>query len=246
MAEDLENLYQRLTLTEGEDTEVFVERDTLEEASLRRERCLCSQLLTSRHYNKEALFNANGKRKVLCEGSWAFDKSLLLMGEIDGKQPTNQIQLKHGSFWVRAHNLPFSARAKNLGSRLAVLLFVLKRWMWMKAASRGGEYMRLRYTVRNIRSENHGIKPLKQAEVTEVQSENHGMITELNYGKQIFEKMIEENSITSHKKGKAVTGDSLDPGMMHHVEIQGEKEAQVVLGHFDRNRLGLGKIARLP
>ncbi|CAI9775160.1 unnamed protein product [Fraxinus pennsylvanica] len=64
-------------------TEVFVEGDTLEEASLRGERCLY----------------VNDKWKVLREGPWASDKSFLLMGEIDGKQPTNQIQLKHSFFW---------------------------------------------------------------------------------------------------------------------------------------------------
>ncbi|CAI9782167.1 unnamed protein product [Fraxinus pennsylvanica] len=171
MAEDLDNLYQRLTLMDGEETEVLVEGETLEEASVRAERCLCAQLQTAKYYNNEALFgtmrkicrlgrqvwfrelnptffliefeDANDKQKVLREGPWAFDKSLLLMGEIDGKQPISQIQLKHCSFWVRAHNLPFSARAKKRG----VPLFELKMCRWMCVDVRGGEYMRLRVVV---------------------------------------------------------------------------------------------------
>lgn len=111
MTEGLDDFYQRLSLTEGEQEEVLIEGKALEDASSRSERCLFTQLLTSKHYNRDALFNtmrkiwcpgrrvwfrelssttmliefedASDKRKVLREGPWSFDKCLLLVGEVD-------------------------------------------------------------------------------------------------------------------------------------------------------------------
>ncbi|CAI9764252.1 unnamed protein product [Fraxinus pennsylvanica] len=176
MARDLDNLYQQLTLTNGEETEVLVEGETLEEASVRAERCMCAQLQTAKYYNKEALFGtmrkiwrlgrkvwfrelnstffliefeyANDKQKVLREGPWAFDKSLLLMGEIDSKQPISQIQLKHCSFWVRTHNLlPFSARAKKLGYSVGSSFVRVEDVEVDDSGCTWREYMRIRVVV---------------------------------------------------------------------------------------------------
>lgn len=54
MAEDLEKLYKRFSLTDQEDEEIQVEPNMLHDAAFRNGKCLIITLLTNRHYNKEA------------------------------------------------------------------------------------------------------------------------------------------------------------------------------------------------
>ncbi|KAF5463842.1 hypothetical protein F2P56_013970 [Juglans regia] len=50
------------------------------------------------------------KDRVLRDGSWSFDKHLVLMTEVEGCQQVHQIQITEALFWIRLHDLPLIAR----------------------------------------------------------------------------------------------------------------------------------------
>ncbi|XP_042988686.1 uncharacterized protein LOC122316216 [Carya illinoinensis] len=146
MEADLDDLYQRLSLTEQENEAVVVESGDLEESSLCNGKGLVLSLFTEKHFNREAfkvtmkrawrlvrgvkfrdlhsnIFLANfedlrDKEKVLREGPWSFDKHLLLVQEVDGNKQVQQIKIREASFWVRLHDLPLRARNDRVGHRI--------------------------------------------------------------------------------------------------------------------------------
>ncbi|XP_035547259.1 uncharacterized protein LOC118348856 [Juglans regia] len=112
MADDLEFLYQHLSLSEKEKGEIHVESSLLESNITRGERCLVMSLLTDRYYNREALKNMmrkvwqpackvpfkdlgsnlflvefeddRDKQRILWEGPWSFDCYLVLLKQLEG------------------------------------------------------------------------------------------------------------------------------------------------------------------
>lgn len=108
----VEELCERLTLTELEQEELLVEMSPLDEVLSRGNQCLVIKLCTRCPFNKEAFkamlrkiwqlaeliyFHKLGfnlllaefednldKNRVLCDSPWSFDRNLILLQDFDG------------------------------------------------------------------------------------------------------------------------------------------------------------------
>lgn len=128
MVDNLEVLYQKLSLTEQEEEEIHADVQKLEDAVVRNGKCLVLRLLSEISYNKEAFkqtmrkawrpviqmkFRDLGahmmrvefsdtwdKERVNREGPWSFDKNLVLIKEVDGTQQVHQIKFTEAIFWI--------------------------------------------------------------------------------------------------------------------------------------------------
>ncbi|XP_019167797.1 PREDICTED: uncharacterized protein At4g02000-like [Ipomoea nil] len=49
-------------------------------------------------------------QKVLNEGPWSYEQSLLLLKQIEPNTPPHGIHLTHADFWVQAYNIPTGMR----------------------------------------------------------------------------------------------------------------------------------------
>ncbi|XP_041021293.1 uncharacterized protein LOC121262766 [Juglans microcarpa x Juglans regia] len=171
MAEDLEGLYGRLSLTESEEEVVFVDEEVVRDTVRRGERCLIIQFLTLKHYNKEALKqmlrriwrpakmmhiqnldsnfliaefdDVKDKERVVRDGLWTFDKQLALVKDFDGAQQTQMLHLTEASFWVRVHDLPLMARNETVGKLIGNALGIVEEIDLLEGELAWGEYLRI-------------------------------------------------------------------------------------------------------
>ncbi|XP_042958116.1 uncharacterized protein LOC122293664 [Carya illinoinensis] len=171
MADDLEGLYGHISLMESEEEVVFVDEAVVCDTVYRGEKCLIIQLLTMKHYNKEALKQMlrriwrpikpmhiqnldskfliaefeeiKDKERVIRDGPWTFDKQLVLVKDFDGAQQTQMLQLSEALFWVRIHNLPLMAQNETVGKLIGSALGVVEDVDLIEGELSWGEFMRI-------------------------------------------------------------------------------------------------------
>lgn len=118
---DLDNICERLKITDLENEEIVVEFSLVAEVVDSGKNCLLLKLLTSKFYNcetfkatmrnmwrstKSICFHDMGeglliaefelhsdKISVTCDGPWSFDKNLILMKDFDGLQQVKNIKM---------------------------------------------------------------------------------------------------------------------------------------------------------
>ncbi|KAF5464529.1 hypothetical protein F2P56_014601 [Juglans regia] len=172
MEDSLQNLYQRLSLTEKENEEVVVEPEKLADEFVSSGRCLILKLFTERHYHREifkgtmrkawhlvlgvkfrdldstlmlAEFESiKDKEKVLRGGPWSFDNHLVLMAEVDGRSQVHQIKLTTAAFWVRIHDLPLMARTEYVGRLLGSKMGTVEEVDVEAGDMKWGQFLRVR------------------------------------------------------------------------------------------------------
>lgn len=126
MDNNMENLCECLKMTELKKEKIIMELSSIGEVVDRGKTCLLIKLLTKKHFNKEAFKatmkivwrltksvcfhemgaglmlaefeNLNDKNRVLHDGSWNFDKCLILVKEFEGVQQEKNIKLTEVTF----------------------------------------------------------------------------------------------------------------------------------------------------
>ena len=121
MAESLESLWNKMSLTEAEQEGVIVDHEWVQETEAEGENCIIGRLLSSRGVNLDAMRNVFHKiwklkgdliikevdekvyvfrfgswvekERVLIQQPWSFNKALLVMKEFDGKNTADSIEL---------------------------------------------------------------------------------------------------------------------------------------------------------
>lgn len=83
------------------------------------------------------------KQRVLHDGSWNFDKRLLLTQEFEGGMQVRDIDIKETSFWVRILNLPLMARNERVGELVGATMGVFEEVDLKQGEIKWGEYMRI-------------------------------------------------------------------------------------------------------
>lgn len=175
MDDNLDEMYKRLSLTEREEAEVVVESGKLEGITLCGGKGLIMTLLTEKHFNREAFkmtmrrawrpvkgvrfWDLNlvltmvefdyrcDKESVIWEGSWSFDKHLVLVQEVDGRKQAHQIKLTEASFCVRLHDLPLRARNEYVGTMIGKKIGRVEEVDVEKGELALGEFMRVRVVI---------------------------------------------------------------------------------------------------
>ena len=143
MAEELEELWKKLTFTEEEDEGINLNGESTKIAREIGKNCLVMKILTQRSINLEALRktmrmlwrpnravqiseideelflvefgDTKDKKKVLEMCPWSFEKNLVLLQEFERELVPKEINLKWSPFWVQIHNLPLKSMTKETG-----------------------------------------------------------------------------------------------------------------------------------
>ncbi|XP_059429272.1 uncharacterized protein LOC132163092 [Corylus avellana] len=150
MAEELERMCNKISLTEGEKVGITVSEGDVEEIRAKGTNCLVGKLWIEKLVNKEAfksvisriwrtvgqvifkelqdncwLFEFAGrddKRRVLEGRPWSFDRHALVLNDFDGKTPPSQMQFRHSPVWIQVHDMPLLCMNRGVGIKIGASL----------------------------------------------------------------------------------------------------------------------------
>ena len=143
MADELEELWKKLTFTEDEGEDIELGSNSKRAAKEIRKNCVVMKILTQRtiiiealrknlkmHWKpnkgvqifeiEEDLFlvefgDGRDKKKVMEMCPWSYEKQLILMQEFEGEMVPKEIKLQWVPFWVQMYNLPLKSMTKEAG-----------------------------------------------------------------------------------------------------------------------------------
>ena len=146
MAQELQDAWQRLTLTEEEEAVVVCEDETLSDREDQVALCLLGKLHTTHSFNVGAMktvmkngwratkgviikeldcnlftfqfFDKGDKEYVLNEGPWAFDGNILLLKQMTGLEQPSEVVFDKVRFWVKAYDVPVLKHTYNFAKFL--------------------------------------------------------------------------------------------------------------------------------
>ncbi|KAK9998382.1 hypothetical protein SO802_017985 [Lithocarpus litseifolius] len=150
MAEELEELWKKLTFTEEEDAGIELDSTSTRAARRVGKCCAVMKILTQRSINvfalrknlrmlwkpnkgmqiselEEELFlvefgDEKDKKKVLDMCPWSYEKQLILIQEYVGELTPKEIEVKWAPFWVQIYNLPLNSRTRETGWAIGACL----------------------------------------------------------------------------------------------------------------------------
>jgi hypothetical protein len=146
MAEDIERLCKRISLTEGEKKGISVHEGDTTKLQGKADRCLVGKLWSDKNTNKGAFkivlmqiwrmvgwvdfkelqdnlwlfefMKESDKQRVLAGWPWSFDRQILVINEFDGRIPPSQMEFKQSPFWIQVHNMPLLCMTKTVGLKI--------------------------------------------------------------------------------------------------------------------------------
>ncbi|XP_059454891.1 uncharacterized protein LOC132185085 [Corylus avellana] len=146
MAEDLPNIWAKLSLSEGEEAEVEIQAGDVTKVINRGQLCIVGKLMSERVVSKESIKTtlkrwwrltgtmsfkviggnlfliefekANDKMRVLEGRPWVFEGNLFLVEDFDGRSSPTDIRFDKAAFWVRMMKLPLACMSREVGLKL--------------------------------------------------------------------------------------------------------------------------------
>ena len=189
MTESLEEMWNRLSLTEEEQSEVVVEREWVDDGAEVGNKCLLGKLLLRRAFNTEAMrlvflkiwriksgmtIREVGERlflfyfedalerdKAFQKQPWSFNKSLLVLNEFDGHTHPETVNMEWCPFNVQIHGLPFDMMTKKIGTILGEAIGDVEEVDSDESQMAWGRWLKVRVAI-NVS------KPLKRGKVLSV------------------------------------------------------------------------------
>lgn len=169
MADDLSSMWQDFNLSEGENDEVIVQQQAVEEIVTRGNSCLVGKLIADRIIGKDTIrpkllqlwrlsgltsFKVIGenlflvdfehswdKTRVLEGRPWVFEGSLFSLEEFDGITPPLEIPFEKAAFWVRMFNLPLACMGQTVGFQIGSTMGMVEE---VETDIGWGKYLRVR------------------------------------------------------------------------------------------------------
>ncbi|XVF37799.1 hypothetical protein REPUB_Repub20aG0042000 [Reevesia pubescens] len=114
MTEGIEDMCSRFTLTDDEQMVIIVENDCVFTKVWR----IQSGLQIREVGDKLFIFhfaNHTIKDRILLSQPWAFNRSLLVLKELNGLHEVDKINMEWCPFWVQIHGLPLGLMNKKIG-----------------------------------------------------------------------------------------------------------------------------------
>jgi hypothetical protein len=146
MEDILNKLGDVMTLTEGEKLGITINEDDTADLRSKSGLCLIGRLLSERRVQKEAFHlmmsrlwktlasvtfkeihdnmwllefaNESDKRRIKEGRPWLFDRSVLVLKEVDDCTPPLQMDFTKALFWVQVHDMPLTCMNKGVGFRI--------------------------------------------------------------------------------------------------------------------------------
>ena len=143
MADELEELWKKLTFTEDEGEDIELGSNSTRAAKEIGKNCVVMKILTQRTIIIEALRknlkmlwkpnkgvqiseieedlflvefgDGRDKKKVMEMCPWSYEKQLILMQEFEGEMVPKEIKLQWVPFWVQMFNLPPKSMTREVG-----------------------------------------------------------------------------------------------------------------------------------
>jgi hypothetical protein len=154
MEDLIESMSGGMKLSEGERIEITINETDIADLRGRSERCLLGRLMSDRRIQKEAFktlmsrlwktvetvtfkeiqdnlwllefSNREDKGRVLEGRPWLFDRSLLVLKEIDENTPPSLMEFSNALFWVQLHDMPLTCMNREVGMRIGRSLGVVE------------------------------------------------------------------------------------------------------------------------
>jgi hypothetical protein len=146
MAEDYGEKVGNFPLTKGEKKGILIDVEDVAELRTKGSKCLVGRLGVPKRINKEAfktlltriwrtvkdvffkeihdnlwLFEfeeEEGRRKVLEGRPWSYDRTILIIEEMEGRKPPSQMTLHHTPIWLQVHDMPLECMNRGVGMNI--------------------------------------------------------------------------------------------------------------------------------
>ncbi|XP_059446458.1 uncharacterized protein LOC132178004 [Corylus avellana] len=197
MADELEKLCGKITLTEGERVGVVICEGEIADGREKGERCLVGRIGGERRVNKEVfrfvlsrIWRLSGsvlfkevldnvwvfefeeisdKRRVLEGRPWSFDRQILVLQEFDGTTPPSQLVFSHSPFCVQVHEMPLLCMNKAVGVKIGESLGSVEDVDVAGDGDGWGRCLRIRVNI-NL------LEPLERGRALQVGGKSHWVI----------------------------------------------------------------------
>ena len=186
MADDLEEMWRQFLLTEEEQLELAIAKEWVDYISKKSRYCLLGKIVMRKNVNMEAMkmvfvklwkikagisIREVGERlfifqfedevekdRVLQKQPWSFNKSLLVLKEINGDLRPEEVNMEWCPFTVQVHGLPLGLMTKRIGVILGEVLGDVLEVETDDDVSAWGKFLKIRVAL-NI------TKPLKRGKM---------------------------------------------------------------------------------
>lgn len=146
MEEDLARRWGKFSLTEEEDVDVMIRKETMAGVAIRGQNCIVGKQLAERFVGKEIIKfdlsrkwkplgmmtfkvvddniflidfeHQSDKARVLKGRPWLFDDNVFAVEDFDGVTPPAMIDFEKVAFWVRMFNLPLACMGTDIGCQI--------------------------------------------------------------------------------------------------------------------------------
>ncbi|XP_059460346.1 uncharacterized protein LOC132189616 [Corylus avellana] len=191
MAEELEALWGKFSLTEEEQDGLEVAEEDVEEITAKGSHCLVGKLISDRFIGKRIIraklirgwrptgsleFKVLGENTFLMdfehewdkirvmEGRpWIFEGQLFSVAEYDGVTPPSEMNFDTAAFWVRMYKLPLSCMGREMGFKLGAIIGVVEDVDTDDDGIGWGEFLRVKVQV-NV------LKPLPRGRILKLKN----------------------------------------------------------------------------
>lgn len=146
MVEAIEELCGKMSLTEGESVGITISKVDIADPRVQSGRCLVGKLLSDRLIQKEVFrslmskiwktvgnivfkdmyenlwliefSSETDKQRVMQGRPWLFDRSVLVLKDVDEGIPPSQMVFMSSPFWVQMHEMPLVCMSREIGQKI--------------------------------------------------------------------------------------------------------------------------------
>jgi hypothetical protein len=162
-------------LTAGESQSIQLEVEEVKDLRAKGKKCLVGRLGVLKRFNKEAFKNLliriwrlagdlfckeildnvwvfefeedNDRRRVLEGRPWTYDRTILIMDELDGQKAPSQMTFTHTPIWIQVHDMPMDFMSRGIGSKIGASLGNVEEVAVADDDVGWGRYLRIRVVI---------------------------------------------------------------------------------------------------
>nr|XP_023884702.1 uncharacterized protein LOC111996887 [Quercus suber] len=188
MAEELEEMWKKLKVTEEEEEDIILGSNSTKGAKEAGKNCIVMKVLTQRSVSMEALRknmrmlwkpnkglqvseiednlylaefgDSRDKKKVMEMRPWSYEKQLVLMRDFEGELVPKEISLRWTPFWIQIYNLPLKCMTSGTGYAIGGKIGEVLEVDTPEKGVQWGKYLRVRVNFDTTRKLVRGKKLL--------------------------------------------------------------------------------------